>query len=183
MPNELSEKSKAQPASDSKGPATTARLALIQSLEELRERVHRQLDALETIARARAEQSAKALHEREEQLQQRVVELEHAHLHIKNEADRWERERKAMLEQIEHDRRLLAEAWERLEREQVKNFGVVQTAARSTVASAPAPIPVPWPVTLSPSTGRDQPVAEEVLRQFQSLRRDVRRNAATSLAL
>jgi hypothetical protein len=185
MANEPSEKTAAQADGGSKGQPSPPRLALIQSLEELRARVHRQLDALETLAHARAQHGSSALSEREEQLQQRAIELEHAHMHMKNEAERWERERRTMLEQIEHDRRVLAEAWERLEREQVKNFAVPAAASPpATLPSPPLPTtyvgPTPWPATLSSAPGRDHPVTEEVLRQFQSLRRDVRRNATTA---
>jgi hypothetical protein len=179
MAKELSENSAAHVAGQPNSPPVPARIALIQALEEFRTRVHRQLDALEALSRARAQQGSRSLLEREQQMQQRARDLEHVQSHMRAEADRWERERQAMLEQIEHDRRLLAEAWERLEREQVTNFAAVQTPALANAVVAPTP----WPVTLSSATGRDHPVAEEVLRQFQSLRRDVRRNSSASLAV
>jgi hypothetical protein len=172
------EKTAAQLAGESterpaKGPA---RVDLIQALEELRGRVHNQLDALETLARDRARQGSRTLESHEEQLQQRATELEEVNAHMQTEADRWQRERQSMLEQIENDRRLLADAWDRLEREQVKAFAVAPTTAPPSTFATPAP----WPATISSATSRDQPVAEEVLRQFQSLRRDVRRTAVTN---
>jgi hypothetical protein len=151
------------------------RVNLIQALEELRGRVHSQLDALETLARDRARQGSKSVLQRDEQLELRASELEEANARMRTDAERWQHERQAMLEQIENDRRLLADAWERLESEQVNAFAVAPTTAPSTTFAVPAP----WPAPLSSVTSRDQPVTEEVLRQFQSLRRDVRRNAVT----
>jgi len=183
MANVTPENSVAQPKVDAKGHTTSARLALIHSLEELRQRLHREINDLEAAVHERAQERAKLLHDRAAQLEQRANDLEHAHVHITNESDRWESERQSMIAQIEKDRRLLAEAWERLEREQVKSFGGVQTAARPATVAAPSEAPAPRPVTHSPSPASDRPVAEEVLKQFQSLKRDVRRNAAASYAV
>lgn len=165
----------AQAGSGQARAGAVTRQALLKGLEQIRERFHRQLDALETLARERAQASPEELVEREEQLRKRAHELEAARVQLEKDADRWHRERQAMIDKIDHDRRLLAEAWERLEREQV------QQASAQPEAEALAPVakPAPWPQAPATtiSTESQHPVAEEILRQFHSLRRDVRRNA------
>lgn len=162
----------------SEGPAgpPASRASIQRSLEQLRQHFHRHLDVIEAMARERALRGPGELRAREEQLQRRADELEQAELRMQAEAAQWEQERQAAIAQIDHDRRLLAEAWERVEREQV-NAAVVPATERTRPASI-ARQPAAWPVPLAGETGRDQPVAEEILRQFQSLRRDVRRAAA-----
>ncbi|HEV3120422.1 MAG TPA: hypothetical protein VGY53_00900, partial [Isosphaeraceae bacterium] len=109
------------PIVDLKGRRTAAPTNLLQQgLEHVRERFHKQLDALEAHLRERAQQQEKVFQEREEHLEQRAIQIEHTRLQFQLEAERWANEREAMIEQIEHDRRLLAEAWDRVERTQVK---------------------------------------------------------------
>jgi hypothetical protein len=153
--------------------------SLHQGLMLMREHFHRHLDAIEALARERAPRSTGDLAAREQQLQRRLAGLEQLQVRFEAESGRWERERKAMIEQLEQDRRLLSEAWERLEREQVKTAPVAAESGRSTAAGTPPA----WALAV-PTPGRqEQPVAEEILRQFQSLRRDVRRNAGESLSV
>ena len=148
---------------------------LVQGLERLRERVRERLDQIEALARDRAavpEQTAETS-ERERVLHQRLAELEDAQRRQRVEADRWEKERQAAAEQLEHDRRLLAEAWERLEREQVEAPATAHAPPRRTPADRPATAVVRAAIPAD----HDDPVAQAILKQFQTLRRDVRRNA------
>jgi hypothetical protein len=78
-----------------------------------------------------------------------------------------------MIEELDADRRLLAEAWERLEREQVD--GRIAVAADPRPARLPTQVPAPKPVIVSLSSEGPSPISQAVLRQFEALRRDVRR--------
>ena len=76
---------------------------------------------------------------------------------------------------MEEDRRLLADAWDRLERERIEGH-VEATVAR---ASPPTPADPPAaPRVLSATSGTpDDSVTQAILQQFQVLRADVRRTA------
>ena len=193
-------------------PVQYALQLLIQNLDALRELVHLNLDDMEKLLRSKiATQSAilkggaepavlsQDSTERELRLQKRVSELEQAQLNLRADVERWERDREDLLAQIEHDRRMLAEAWERLEYEQT--HGTV-SSSNAPETRRPGPVPAPAhfersttptsgaPASLDPnSTARtavpanptspspqDDSVAQAILRQFQSLQRDVRRN-------
>lgn len=173
MSAELKPTSGGSSEQETPSPLAPSRAAILQALELIRQRFHRHLDAIEGMARARAQLGNKDASEREQQLRHRLLELEHAQIQLRSETERWEHERQAMIEQLEHDRRLLAEAWERLEREQVQIANAPAEPARSAATTAVTQ----WPKTVTLASGRDETVAEEILRQFQSLRRDVRRNA------
>jgi hypothetical protein len=76
-------------------------------------------------------------------------------------------EHQTSLEQLEHDRALLAEAWDRVEQERIK----CAQAPRKVVVNPFAPqVPVS---SVTPSS--EDPVIQAVLSQFQTLRRDVRK--------
>ncbi len=109
-------------------------------------------------------------------LRQKVAELEEKLGRAQAEARRRDQEWKAAIEQLEGDRKLLAEAWERLERERVDAAGAPPAAPRP-YAPRPAPVP-PAPAAARPAatTEADDAVAHAVLKQFQALRGDVRRN-------
>ncbi|HEV3164823.1 MAG TPA: hypothetical protein VGZ22_12410 [Isosphaeraceae bacterium] len=160
-------------AGDLSGRSAATPSSIQRGLEHIRQQFHRHLDAIDAMARERSARGGRDLQAKEEQLRKQAAELEQLKRHVQSEADRWERERQAMIEQIDHDRRLLAQAWERLEREQVRSGAAPAERARPTATSPPAT----WPTPLSVISGHDQPVAAEILRQFQSLRRDVRRTA------
>ena len=166
-------------------PAPPVTAPLIQGLERLRERIRQRLDQIEALARERAAAPAQGSdqldrdQEQDEELRQRRAELDEAQRRLKAEADRWEKERQAVAEQLEHDRRLLAEAWERLEREQVEGRAATTAAARPT----PAARPVPTVVRAVVPDEHDDAVAQAILKQFQTLRRDVRRNAGEQYCL
>jgi hypothetical protein len=168
------------PFGDFQGQGLLSATNLHQGLEYLRERFHMQLDALEALLRDRLERHEQNLRERESQLEQRANDLEHARLQLQVETDRWEHDRQSMIEQIEHDRGLLAEAWERVERAHVKGASVsakgqAQPASNGHTRDERTPV-------VSVATALPQPVLEEVLWQFQSVRRDVRRQTAHSCA-
>jgi hypothetical protein len=168
------------PNVDLKGRRSAAPSNLLQQgLEHVRERFHRQVDALEAQLRDRAQRQERIFQEREEQLEQKAIEVEHTRLQLQVEAERWVHEREAMIEQIEHDRRLLAEAWDRVERVQVKSAPTRgQELLRPAVLDPGAAEPAPS----ASGAAFPQPVLEEVLWQFQSVRRDVRRQVPHSCA-
>jgi hypothetical protein len=75
---------------------------------------------------------------------------------------------------------LLAEAWERLERERIDATGAEHASAahrsRATDRAAPHSSPAPPPQSkISTSVETANPVTETILRQFQTLCGDVRR--------
>jgi DNA repair exonuclease SbcCD ATPase subunit len=151
--------------------------ALIQGLERLRESIEQRLVRLEAMARERAALPAHEPSKLEKGLEQRIAEYEEAQLRLRSQADRREQEWRAALEQLEGDRKLLAEAWERLESERIEGIAAaqVEVPGRSRTAErAPAPQPRPCPEMADPAN--DQ-VAHAILREFHALRNDVRRNA------
>jgi hypothetical protein len=155
--------------------------ALIQGLERLRDCVEQRLNRLEAAARERAAQPAPVLgaSELEQKLQRRIAEYDEAQLRLRAQAERHEQEWRTALEQIEGDRKLLADAWERLEREQIETTG----AAAANGAGRPHTderIPAATARTRQRQAVDDAPsdsVTEDILKQFHALRNDVRRNA------
>lgn len=193
-------------------PVQYALQLLIQNLDTLRELVHLGLDDVEKQVRTQISQQSAILKsgpepvahsqnptEREQRLQKRVSELEQAQLNLRADVERWERDREDLLVQIEHDRRMLAEAWERLEYEQTHGQ-VSTTSPPDTRRPGQAPAPAHFerqanpagaapvspdrntaprqaaPANQASPTAQDDSVAQAILRQFQSLQRDVRRN-------
>ncbi|HWE37806.1 MAG TPA: hypothetical protein VG406_14655 [Isosphaeraceae bacterium] len=133
-----------------RGPAEPAEAALLR----LRACVLRGLDRIEALARDRAAPGGDAA--------------------LRDRLEALEAERDEALGRLEHDRRQLAEAWERLERERVAALAAGhRVGGPAPVAGPPAePIPAPRPEAAGPD-----PVEQAILRQFQALRHDVRRNA------
>ncbi len=86
------------------------------------------------------------------------------------ECERWEGHRQAEAEALEHDRRLLAAAWERLEQEQIR-------APESHEAQVSTHRSVPVHPGYAPPVPTETPgaVSQAVFRQFEALRRDVRK--------
>src|SRR4051812_31485999 len=89
-----------------------------QSLQRLRDDLFRRLDAIELLASEQAALLDQDSSERERILRDRVVSLEAANARVVAEARRREQEWQEVLRQLEADRLLLAEAWERLEQQQ-----------------------------------------------------------------
>ena len=142
--------------------------------------------ALEALARQRTESTTAAggITALERTLQQRQAELEEAWRQVRAEAERQEKEWSASLTQLEADRRLLAEAWERLERKRIDGSGASERHphTHSPVQGQPrgAPAALLDAAAVAPArsaaaeSGTDNPIAQAILRQFQALSRDVR---------
>ena len=152
----------------------------LQTLEQLRERVHRRLDQIQDLLRERL--AGTVADESEVNSCRRIAELEEAVETAKSETRRAERERVDTLVKLEQDRCLLAEAWERLERERIDfEAGRAQVASAAnpsprTLSSA-ANFPPRAPVRSASSAPGDDSVERAVFQQFQALKRDVRRKA------
>jgi hypothetical protein len=161
--------------------------ALIQRLQWLRERVLERLDSLESLARARSAStpSAGESSELEQALERKRADLEETERRLRAQAERQEQEWSASLTQLEADRRLLAEAWERVERERVACFSASEPhhhnhpQGQGPLRGAPTARPHTGTLVTARSADPDpnHPVAQEILRQFQTLCSDVRRNA------
>jgi hypothetical protein len=147
-------------------PATDAS-AFAATLERIRVCLHGWLDRIEGRLEAAAPTpaagpdpapAARALEEQRDAL--------------RKEAERRDREWTERLEALENDRRLLADAWERLE--------LAQSSAPAIRPMAAAPSSVPSAAMSSappPRSDPENPIDRAILRQFEILRRDVRRTA------
>jgi hypothetical protein len=168
--------------------ARTAPFAPIQGLQWLRQRVLERLDALEALARrCEASPAPAEVVALERALQQRLAEVEESRRQIRAEAERQEKEWSASLTQLEADRRRLAEAWERVERQRIEGPGAPEglphplAQGQWTPRGAPAAIlhaaaPPPARAAVADPDPYN-PVAAAILREFQTLSRDVRFNA------
>jgi hypothetical protein len=163
--------------------------ALIQSLQWLRERVLERLDSLEILARQQpaSASAAEPSSDRERALERKRAELEEAERRLRTQAERQEQEWSAAIAQLEADRRLLAEAWERLERERIVSFGApesyhnghpqAQGPQRGGLAALPQTGALITARSVTADPDPNHPVVRDILRQFQTLCSDVRRNA------
>lgn len=155
---------------------------LVEGLERLRECFEQRLGRLEALACDRASRPVAATSDLEQDLVRRIAEHEEAQARLGAQADRREQEWRASLEQIEGDRRLLAEAWERLERERIEGTTTATAATtaaqdqgRSAANERARAAPVrPRPDQADPA---NDSVTHAILQQFHALRNDVRRNA------
>jgi hypothetical protein len=162
---------------------------LIQDLQGLRQLVIERLDSLETLAQKRRA-STEAVGEvavLERTFKQKLAELEETQHRLRSQAEREEQDWRAALAQLDSDRRLLAEAWERVERQRIEFVSAAQVRPQ---LPPPAQIPqmvvqpqlphIPSPIPTRSTTADSDPsnpVAQAILRQFQTLCSDVRRNA------
>jgi hypothetical protein len=173
------------------GPALaySAHSALIQSLQSLRERVVERLDSLETLALAQsASAQAGASADLERTLELKLAELAESERRLDDQAARQEKEWSASLIKLESDRRLLAEAWERIERERIAGSSPSEThhlgraQGQGPQKGAHTNLPHAGALVTARSAAADSeansPVTQAILRQFQTLCSDVRRNAA-----
>jgi hypothetical protein len=155
---------------------------LVQGLERLRDGLLERLDRIEAMA---ADQSALLdidSSERERLFRDRLSVLEAAHARLLAESRRREQEWQDVLKQLEADRLLLADAWERLEQAQVNDEPRANALSQAAPISVKAPQPVAAAVAAGPpSDDYDDPVTRNVLRQFQALSQDVRRNTRGKL--
>lgn len=142
--------------------------ALVAGLERVRDGLHRCLDRLEEEVRAAIADGSRA-----GDLEATRRELDEERSRLRDEAERHEHEWQGLMEALEHDRRLLAEAWEELERERI---------AGGPPVSPHPPSPRTGPEAGSgigrhPEPSGEDAVARAVLRQFETLRHDVRLRA------
>lgn len=152
-------------------------VALLQGLERVREGIRGRLDQIEDLARRRAENPPRANPDRERELEARIAELEDAQARSRDEGRRREEQGRDAIERLEQDRRQLAEAWELLEQEQIALTRAApgpHPPALAPAIAGPAPA---TPLRADVTSEGENPLAHEILKQFQSLRRDVRRNA------
>jgi hypothetical protein len=157
-----------------------AQAPLIHNLEELRSCVLRRLESIEALARRWSGVPAAEIARLEQALEQRIDELELERSRSRAGGDGGESSGEHLLAQLENDRQLLTEAWERLERERIDTIGSGAGARPGLQAHHPRPAeglathapPAPRP-TAPAETGN--PVTESILRQFQTLCSDVRR--------
>ena len=153
---------------------------LIHNLEELRSSVLRRLESIEALARRCSGVPSVEITRTEQMLRQRIDELELERSRSLADLVGEDPSGRQLLTQLENDRQLLAEAWERLERERI------DAIAAGSVARSALPARHPHPaeglamhgspaqrLTATPETAN--PVAESILRQFQTLCSDVRR--------
>jgi hypothetical protein len=153
---------------------------LIRDLEDLRSAVLRRLGAIEEVARRRRDAAANEISRLEDTLTRKIEELERERGRLRAGAEQEQAGGQQLLAELENDRRLLAEAWEKLELERIE------------ASSAKSPLPVQHPRASDPpqahshpqpsqtprgpaGSAPDNPVAETILRQFQTLCNDVRR--------
>jgi DNA repair exonuclease SbcCD ATPase subunit len=156
--------------------------ALIQGLERLREIIEQRLARLESVARERErerERAAPPVLDRsglEQKLQQQIASYEEAQLRLRAQAERREQEWQTSLEQLEGDRQLLAEAWDRLEHERIAGEAPAEgpASSRPRTAERASTQPRPRPEVADPA---NDSVTLGILKQFQALRNDVRRNS------
>jgi hypothetical protein len=157
----------------------------MQRLEWLRQQALQRLDSIETLARQRsasepAETESAAL---KRTLEQKLADLEETEHRLHAQAEGREKEWKAALAQLEADRRLLAEAWERLERERIDEFGAseqdprLRAQAHGDGPQKRAPAAPPPEGALAIASAPNQSAAQAILRQYETLCSDVRRNA------
>ena len=149
--------------------------ALAQSLERLRETLLQRLEVLESIAAEHIALRGSSPSEREQVARERSAVLEASLARIQAELKRKEQKWEEQIQLLEQDRRLIAEAWERLEDEQIQGVGVSQEPSRDTSADRQA---ANGPAYRPPQQDdANDPVAKAILRQFQTLQDDVRQNA------
>jgi hypothetical protein len=158
---------------------------MIEDLRWLRQRVLERLDALEALARQRPASALDdgGIADRERALRQREAELDEARLQVRQEAERQSKEWGEALAQLDADRRRLAEAWERVERQRIEGLGASE-GHLPHCAHGPGPSAAPaHAATLGPTSFAridpepNNPVARAILRQFETLGRDVRSSA------
>lgn len=153
---------------------------LIHNLEELRSCVLRRLESIEALARHCSGVPSVEITRTEQMLRQRIDELELERSRSLADPVSEDPSGKQLLTQLEKDRQLLAEAWERLERERIEAIAAGSVARPAVPAHHPHPAeglamhgsPAP---RLTAAAETANPVAESILRQFQTLCSDVRR--------
>lgn len=148
-----------------------------EDLETLRLEIDRRLAIIEELALRRKESAEKT-----RELERKLAEVERSRRSREEQFKRWEAERRAILDELEHDRTLLAEAWNRLEQEETRRSARTDRSDRRDVHrvernDSNAPKVAVHAAAPAPAPAEEDHVAQSILRQFRSLQRDVRRNA------
>ncbi len=158
------------------GPITDSAEVVNDRLESLRAALHHAIDQFEDLARRRLGEVQQPVSDAA--VERRLRDLEAARGQFRAEVDRWERARRAQVEALEQDRIDLAAVWQKVEEEQTANAAVVRNPAhpRLTHPALPGSAVAPARRAKTSSAG-ESPMTEQVLEQFQVLRRDVRRKA------
>jgi hypothetical protein len=157
--------------------------ALCEGLDRLRDALLQRLDRIEALAAEQAALLDRDPSERERALRERVALLEASQARLQAEVKRREQEWQAVLQEVEDDRRLLAEAWERVERERVEaphgDSAIAPPRAAAPTAHAAVAAPAAAVAAHRPPPGdpASDSVTRAILWQFQALKNDVRRNA------
>lgn len=149
---------------------------LAEGLDRLREAILHRLVAIEMLAAEHAQGVGPPSSDRERVLREKVSTLEASQARLHAEFRRREQEWEENLAQVEHDRKLLTEAWERLEQEQAD-----VTAHTDPVkpAGPPGKLAAPTAAPTIYQPGGDS-VTTAILREFEALRGDIRRNAKST---
>jgi len=162
---------------------------LIQDLEWVRELILERLSSIETLARQRPASApiAREIADLEDSLKKKSDELEETRRRLQDQAEHDKQDWNASLSQLEDDRRLLADAWERVEQERIDFVTAPQenstphSHGQNPQATAATGLPQTAAAIPIRSAGTDSdpcnPVAQAILRQFQTLCSDVRQNA------
>jgi hypothetical protein len=152
-------------------------------LETLRDSVLQRLESIEVMARRLTAPTAESSR-LEQSLKQKIEELERERNRVRGRLEEKESTCRRMLTELESDRQLLTEAWERLERERIDATApggdrtLPAPRPRPSERAAPSGNPAPATPSKSPTiVDSANPVSDSILRQFQTLCSDVRRTA------
>ncbi len=155
---------------------------LIHNLEELRSCVLRRLESIEALARHCSGVPSAEITRTEQMLRLRIEQLELERSRSLADLVSEDPNGEQLLTQLEKDRQLLAAAWERLERERIDAIAAGSVARPAAPPHHPhsaeghalhgAPVQRPAAAAVAETAN---PVAESILRQFQTLCSDVRR--------
>jgi hypothetical protein len=156
-----------EPPRSKRGGSRSDASAVAQGLDQFRDAILARLAEIESMALDLTALLGGDSSEKEIALRERIAALEAASARLQAESKRKEQEWQAILKKLDQDRVLLAEAWDRLEQQQVE-APVPQVATSPTTVTA---------ARRAPTDEGDDPVTRAVLWQFQALKSDVRRNA------
>jgi hypothetical protein len=171
---------------------TSVRAALSdleQSLQSLRQLVLQRLDSLQSLAR-RPLSSAPAAGETAalaRTLELKKTELAETERRLAALAEHQQTEWNASLTQLEADRRLLADAWERIERERIEHLAEADSQehcqAHRQGSRSGGPAAGPTGLAAAPlrsgvfDSSQNRPLPHAIVRQFETLCSDVRRTS------
>jgi hypothetical protein len=168
------------------GACRTGSRTFRDELQSLRDSVLQRLESIEVMARRRLSAPTAESGRLEQSLKQKIEELERERSRLRGGLEEKESITRRLITELESDRQLLTEAWERLERERIDATvpGGDHTSPahriRPSERAAPAATPTPTPQSTAPTNvDSANPVSDSILRQFQTLCSDVRRTASS----